>query len=279
LRSAYRQILVKVAQQLQVEEKALIVVDALDEVADASLASGTNILYLPETLPENIYFIATVRQGAPVKLPVEHHSLYIEPNSPENKADIRKYIEQTLTRPGIQAYISAQGITEKAFVDRLENKSEGNFMYLHYILPAIENGVYNDLRFEFLPTGLKGYYEAHWQRMQGTDDEVWFKYKLPVLMALAAAEAPVTIDMIQAFSGVQERARVVALLQEGQWGQFLHKEEVPSSTQNRYSIYHASFREFLAKKEEIKEAGVNFIDAKRRINASYRSRLRRHGDT
>jgi len=271
-------LLIKVAQRLQVNETALIVIDALDEVDDASLASGINVLYLPEILPEKIYIIATVRQNAPVKLPIEHHSLYIEPNSPENKADIRKYIEQALTRLGIQAYISAQGITKEAFVDHLEDKSEGNFMYLRYILPDIETGVYNDLKFESLPSGLKGYYEAHWQRMHGTDDEIWFKYKLPVLMALAAAEAPVTIGMIQAFSGVQEPERVTALLEEGQWGQFLHKEEVPSSTQKRYSIYHASFREFLLKKEELKEAGVNFIDAKRRINTFYLSKLRRQGD-
>ena len=83
--------------------------------------------------------------------------------------------------------------------------------------------------------------------MRGKDTEAWFSYKLPVLMRLAAAEYPMSIDMIQQLSKVRDRARIVAVLQEGEWGQFLHVDAVPyeGGTQKRYSLYHPSFQEFL----------------------------------
>jgi len=230
------------------KESAIIVIDALDEVDDTVLASGATVLYLPriEQLPDNIYIVATVREKAPVKLPVDP-SFYIDPNSPQNRDDIRKYIIQKLSAPGIQRYIKKQDLTEEAFIKQLEDKSQGNFMYLRHILPAIEDGFYEDRKLESLPDGLKRYYEEQWERMHGTDDEAWFNYKLPVLMALAAAEFPLTLEMIQEFSGVHDPKRVSALLGKRQWGQFL------IGTQGYYSIYHASFQDFLTSLDELKD--------------------------
>lgn len=229
-------------------ERAIIVIDALDEVDDTTLASGATVLYLPsiEQLPDNIYIVATVREKAPVKLPVKP-SFYIDPDSPQNRDDIRKYIIQKISGLVIQQYIKKQNLTEEAFVRLLEGKSQGNFMYLRHVLPAIEEGMYNDRELSFLPDGLMQYYEEQWERMHGTYDDEWFNYKLPVLMALAAAEFPLTIDMIQEFSGVHDKKRVGVLLGKRQWGQFLIE------AQERYSIYHASFQNFLMDLDELKD--------------------------
>jgi predicted transcriptional regulator len=262
-----------VSQRIGPGEKAIIVVDALDE-AD-NVGPSINRLYLPVTLPEGIYIVATSRK-ADVELLIncEQGELYLEPDSAGNIADIREYLSSWVPRQGIQAYITAQRIDSASFMERLIEKSEGNFMYLYHVLPEIERGFYKDQDLRSLPTGLKQYYEAHWRRMRGEDQNAWFAYKLPILMALAVAESPLQVELIADYSEVPDQARVVAMLQEREWGQFLHKEEVvyAGTLQKRYSLYHASFQEFLRGKEEI-EAGVSRKNAAIKIAASAKTKL------
>src|SRR3712207_8917628 len=54
--------------------------------------------------------------------------------------------------------------TERQFVEHLERLSEGNFMYLRHVLPAIAEGVLRDRQFRDLPPGLAGYYADHLDR-------------------------------------------------------------------------------------------------------------------
>jgi hypothetical protein len=109
--------------------------------------------------------------------------------------------------------------------------------------------------------------------MRGEDKEAWLNYKLPIMMALAAAQEPVPIDKIEEFSGVRERKRVITALQKEEWGQFLQVQG--TTTEDKYySLYHASFREFLSKKDELEE-GVRLIQADLKIADSLLSKL--HG--
>ncbi len=259
-------LLEEVSEKLGPEGKVIIVVDALDEVDRLGLPQGVNSLYLPVTMPRGIYVIVTMRK-IPVDLRIdcEWDTLDVENDSAGNIADIREYIKLAVERPGIKSYIIAQGITNEFFIDHLAEKSEGNFMYLHYVLPEIEHGAYKDFKLEALPAGLQNYYEDHWRRMRGQDEESWFNYKLPVIMALTVVKEPVSIDLIADFSKVQERPRIREVLQE--WGQFLHEEEVPyeGSLQKRYHVYHASFHDFIAKKEEVKDERVSLKEAHKKI--------------
>lgn len=269
------ELLNEISHRLPMNERVVIVVDALDEVDD----TGANVLDLPETLPQGVYIVATMRTSAKVTLHIEceqHPPLYLDPGSKENEADIREHLKQALMRPGIQRYIDSQGINNEDFVELLSKKSQGNFMYLHYVLPAIEGGLYKDRKLQELPTGLQGYYERHWQYMRGKDTEAWFKYKLPILRVLAAVKEPVSIDMIEKFSGVRERERIIAALQKEEWGQFLQIEGT-SSKDRRYSLYHASFRDFLSKKDEV-EVEVRLIEGDENIANFFISKLRGDGD-
>jgi len=259
-------LLEEVSDKLGPQGKAIIVVDALDEVDTLGLSPGANALYLPVTLPQGIYVVITTRK-IPIDLRIdcEQGTLDIEHDSAGNIADIREYVERAVSRPDIQAYIAAQGIDNELFIDHLVEKSEGNFMYLHYVLPEIEHGYYTDLGLDALPDGLQNYYEDHWRRMRGQDEESWFNYKLPVIMALTAVIKPASMDLTADFSKVQERPRIRAVLQE--WGQFLHVEEVPyeGSLQKRYRVYHASFHDFIARKEEVEDERVSRKEAHKKI--------------
>lgn len=249
----------QVSDRLSPDEKVIIVVDALDEVDTVGLAQGVNPLYLPLILPQGTYMVATSRKVDKVKLRIEceQAQLFIEQNSDDNIADIRQYVEQAVEGEGIQAYIVARGIDNETFVTHLVNKSQGNFMYLRYVLPEIERGAYKDLELAAIPVGLQNYYDDHWRRMRGQDEEAWFKYKLPVVVALTVVKEPVSIDLIADFSKVQERPRIRAVLRE--WAQFLYEEQVEheGGWQKRYRIYHASFHDFIASKEEVADERVD----------------------
>lgn len=259
-------LLEEVSVKLHPLEKAIIVVDALDEVDTLGLAAGSSLLYLPLTLPQGIYIIATTRKiSLDIRIDCEQGTLDIEHDSEGNIADIHEYIERVVERPAIQAYIRGQEINNELFIDHLVEKSEGNFIYLRYVLPEIEQGAYSDLGLEALPAGLLNFYEDHWRRMRGRGEEWWFQYKLPVIMALTVVREPVSIDLLADFSGVSERPRIREVLHE--WAQFLHEDQVPyeGTFQKRYSVYHASFHDFIARKEEVEDERVSRVGAHKKV--------------
>ncbi len=148
--------------QLQEHEKAIIIVDALDEVHQTGVASDANILYLPANLPPKIYFFVTMRRvELNMRIECKFLPFDIVHNSAANLADTHEYLVLAVGRPGIQAYITAQGIDNELFVEHLVEKSDGNFMYLRYVLPEIEHGEYKDLDLKDLPSNLQDYYKDH----------------------------------------------------------------------------------------------------------------------
>ena len=173
-------LLVKATEKLTTNEKLIIVVDALDEVNQEPGAE--NILHLPKTLPDNVYFFLTRRSYEPTKerlyiegLKKESLDLTDSQYDQENQHDIQEYIRFCLNddpelKDGLQTWIKNKNITPDAFVNELATKSENNFMYLRYVLPAIAEGKYNDLNLTQLPQGLQDYYVEHWKRMKMNDE-------------------------------------------------------------------------------------------------------------
>jgi len=257
-----RKLLNEVSRRLKAGQKAVIVVDALDEVEEAGAAAEGNLLFLPLSLPKGIYFVLTARRtDLRVRMDCEQEQVIVEQDSRPNLEDIRDYVECKASQAGIQAYIAAQAIDRGVFVNYLVEKSQGNFMYLRYVLPEIEHGSYSDLSLASLPAGLKSYYEDHWRRMRGISEEAWLDYKLPVMIALSIVKEPVSIDLLAEFSKVSDRRRIISVLRE--WQQFLYerKVEYQGAMQKRYRVYHDSFREFIAGKDEVEGEHVSLKKA------------------
>ena len=260
----------KVSARLKPGEKAVVLVDALDEADSSTLLPGTNPLYLPQSVPAGVYVIVTIRREA-VKLRVEceQRTLDIEQNDQGNLADVREFVESKLALPGIRAYISSQGLGDEGFVSHMVSKSQGNFMYLRYVLPEIESGVYRDREFDTLPEGLENYYEDHWRRMRFRDEEDWFAVQLPVLVAMTALREPVSIDLIADFSRIADTRRIRTILME--WDQFLYtaqEKDDEGLLQKRFRLYHASFHDFIAAKDEIADERVHLKRAHAQIAES-----------
>jgi len=253
-------------------DKVVIIIDGLDEV-DA-VAPGVNPLGLPTVLPEGIIMFVTMRKDTKKPRVDGAVEFRIDHDSALNTADVRKYLEREVSRLGIRTYIGSQGIGDAQFIDHMVMKSEGNFIYLRYVIPEIEAGAYKDLALQALPTGLRNYYEDHWDRMRNLDRDAWLGYKLPIVMALTRVKKPVSIDLIAKFSGVEEHSRIRTVLQD--WGQFLHQEVADDDgrPQKRYRIYHESFFDFIAELDEVRDSaeekaarseGVSISETNKRI--------------
>ena len=261
-------LLVKVTEKITTNEKLIIVVDALDEVKQEP--GGENILYLPKTLPDNVYFFLTRRRYEPTKerlyaegLKKESLDLTDSQYDKENQHDIQEYIRFRLKndpehQDGLQTWIKTKNITDNAFVNELATKSENNFMYLRYVLPAIEEGKYNDLNLTQLPQGLQNYYQTHWERMKMNDSSK--KMKVMILFILVEIGTPISGEML--FEIVNEdECDVQNILNE--WIEYLKPQTIDEDI--CYSIYHASFLDFLKAKKEFNPTRRLFEDVNQRI--------------
>jgi hypothetical protein len=272
----FYQLLGEAADQCQPDTKVVIVLDALDEADAQRMPPGVNTLYLPPTLPQNVLIIITTRRMSidnQLRIDCEQEVVDIEPNDPANISDIEKYLAQEARRPGIQAYIAEQKANAASFIKQLRKKSEGNFIYLTYMLVDLERGIYKDTAMAALPSGLQNYYNDHWRRMRGKDENIWFTYKLPVILVLSLVEEPVSIELIAKFLEIEERTHIRDVIKE--WDQFLHKVPIiyNHDVQDRYYLYHTSFHDFLAQKEEIQEEKVDRREIYNKIVKYFSSQL------
>lgn len=245
-------LLQEASEQLKWNDKLVVAVDALDEANKSSLQQGENILLLPPTLPTGVYFVLTTRPKAnlPLYLQTHVHHFNLLDYDKHNLDDIRKYVEISAEKPKLRSWLKTHGIKEKEFIDQLTLLSEGNFMYLHYVLPSIAEGHYEGLSFEKLPRGLERYYEDHWRRMGMTQSPLPM-HKIKIIYILSEIEEPVTRSMIADFAS-EDELTVQGVLDE--WGEFLQEDYVDD--ERCYQVYHASFQDFLRRNDTLQSAGV-----------------------
>ena len=253
-------LLQEVSTSLEGGEKLVIAVDALDEVDVTSHQQGANILYLPPVLPDNVYFILT-RRNVDLQMVSQapQRELDLMTHPAENREDVEFYIRRNSEHPQLQTWIIRQNMTEQEFVSQLADLSESNFMYLRYVLPEMESGMYQDLDVQRLPTGLTGYYEDHWFRM-GMQAKPLPRVKIRIVYVMCEVRHPVSRKLISEFATNKEMLVDELTVQEvlDEWSQFLHEQLLPDGT--RYSIYHSSFRDFLHRKDIVQAAGVTIKD-------------------
>ena len=234
--------------------KVVICIDALDEADSAEQRDGVNVLCLPRYLPDGVHVIATSRglDQLPLRTDVTRDNFFLRQDSAENMADIEAYLRCRLEDGTVMAALGRHRLAAETFVKALREKSQGNFMYLHYFFQDLVGGAFNG-SLDGLPLGLNGYYEEHWRLMGMRERSLWLEVKVPILVALCTAAGPLTLDELARFSG-QKQVHVMQVL--GEWAQFLHRAE----TEGRgfcYRIYHASFAEFIAAMDGIAGQGVD----------------------
>lgn len=261
-------LLAKVAQKLTDAERLIVVVDALDEVEQEP---GDNLLHLPTTLPEGVYFLLTRRPYT-----LEKKRLFVSPGVPEAQLDLTASEYEELSEADVKAYIrlfinedpdykealrqwmQQRQISPQQFIDCVAEKSQNNFMYLRYVLPAIAKGQYDDLELKDLPEGLEGYYQQHWVRM-GMETAPG-EFMTIVLFILVESGTPIPSEMV---AGIAEADEYEVQKVLDRWVEYLSDREIEGEL--CYSIYHTSFLDFLKKKRELKKTRKLFEEVNRRI--------------
>lgn len=231
----------------QSNQPIVIAIDALDEADQTGLAPNVNSLYLPSSLPEGVYVILTSRRMSDLHLQVSKSQILdLEADSDGNLQDIKSYINKYLMREKMKTKISAWNINSERFGEALVKKSQGNFMYLYYILPAIEEGRFSKGTVDELPDGLLGYYQRHWRQMREGNEEEFDKKFQPIVCILGVAQEPITIDQISAWTNIDKTQVKHAV---DKWFEFL--QPVKEDGRALYRIYHASFQDFLKEKVDL----------------------------
>ena len=128
-------------------------------------------------------------------------------------------------------------------------------MYLRYVIPDIEKGLYARLEIDRLPAGLGGYYEDHWTRM-GMRAKPLPKVKIRIVYVLADARRTVSRGLIARLASTEEVPVDELAVQEvlDEWDEFLREHREDGRT--LYSVYHTSFQDFLHRRDIVQAAGV-----------------------
>jgi len=231
------------AASLRESRPIVFVIDALDESEYKNLPPRVNPLYLPPSLPDGVFLVLSSRVTKDLNLQVSNlKPLFLEPNSEGNLLDIRQYIGNYLQNtPKLRNRVSLWKISEADFTNVLVEKSEGNFIYLYYILPEIRAGRFQKGTVEELPKGLLAYYRGHWLQMQIADHEAFTNLYEPMVCILAVVQEPVTIQQLHLWTGKDTSKVQLAI---NKWREFLKEQKQDGEV--RFRIYHVSFQEFLS---------------------------------
>ncbi|QJT06272.1 ATP-binding protein [Streptomyces asoensis] len=243
----------------------VIAVDALDEAEAAPLAA--NPLYLPGVLDKGVYFVLTTRRNTtPLRADGPFQRIDLRDFHDQTMEDVRRHLENKLSDEALARLVDDSHLSRDAVVDRLGEMSEGNFMYLYYTLIDLVRSPNLDLdRFlSELPQGLENYYAAHWESMgmaaaEAPTVNAW------ILYVLCEAETPLPAWII---SRVVTRVTTQAdptFVQRRliDWRQFLHADG--STSPAKYSLYHASFRDFLHRHDIVANAAVDLTNVRATI--------------
>jgi hypothetical protein len=181
--------------------------------------------------------------------------LVIDPDQSENQEDVKLFLTH-MARGSLAPILDVAGVPTEAFIERVLEASEGNFMYVRSLVDELLQPDREPGDLEGLPRGLSGYYERQWIRLQeDVSPREWEQVFLPPLRVLSVATQPYNVaELVEVLDAAPGQGthqitatQVRRVLQR--WSQFLLAE--PGEKGLRYRIFHWSFQEFLAGKEEV----------------------------
>ena len=121
-------------------------------------------------------------------------------------------------------------------------------IYMRYVLDEIRDGTRDPRSVGELPSDLAGYYAEQIERWRGDpDDEAdrrrWEGVRLPLLGALAAARAPLTVAELATFAGAPSPESARTFIEETVRPFLSRRDDPPGSP--CYALRHQSLRDLL----------------------------------
>jgi WD40 repeat protein len=242
-------------EQAQGREPIVLVIDGLDEAESEASADYGLPLGLPVSLPDGVFVVATSRFGIDRALHAVRNPadwLQIEVEGPDNLADMRWFLDR-VTSPDrgdgrLAETLRQAGVSVGWFQSEVAKSCAGVWIYLRYVLDEIREGTRDARSVGRLPEDLAAYYAEQIERWRGAPGDEgafnrWEQVRLPLIGALAAARAPLTVAELATFGQVQSQEAARAFIEETARA-FLSRldEDLPAP---RYALRHQSLRDLL----------------------------------
>ncbi|WP_326771259.1 hypothetical protein [Streptomyces sp. NBC_01445] len=275
------------------EARIVILLDALDEIADEDLAAPRDGLLRwlarsPE-LPENIRIVLMSRPHSGLRLLRSAREerlteVVIDPGSAQVGDDLRQYADRVLENPAVVAMERARGRLVGHTKHHAVRRAAGNFLYLATYARALNAAAAEGsdeladrlLTFSDIPGNLVGLYGfflelvrediASWPGSRAGAPDDWDTVALPLIGVLTVARETLTEEQLAALSGTPLREALVRqVLGSLRW--LLDRRE------HRIGFFHTSIGEFLTAPETREKHPECWVDAAawhRRITQHYR---------
>jgi RNA binding exosome subunit len=250
---AFTQVVVNPLKQIQGEsfsKPLTILVDSLDEALTHDGKSTIVDLFskLPPSL--KVRFILTSRDEARVRNVIKgaKRLLLSDPEHiQQNREDVKAYVKARLGKDEVLVtqLESLELSQREKYIETITHKSDGNFLYVRFLLDAIASGQRSITDLEGLPQGLDELYYESLERVISLDPRKdWFEDYAPLMGVLLAAQESLNLKQLKAFTG-QRETFINNCLNNLQ--QFLDKIKLQED-EYEYRIYHQSIADFLGKR-------------------------------
>lgn len=244
-------------------DSLVLLVDALDEANSIRGETIVDILGYAQDLPETMHFILTSRYETNILRHFRDH-LLVKSDNPENLADIRLYIKKEVAQSkAIQERFADARIDIEEFAERAIEASNGNFLYIVFLINNIAAGQQSITDLSDLPAGLDVIYREFLNTRIGQNTKRWRDQFRPLLGVLTVAKEPLAIDQLADFTGFSTQDIQDSLLDIGQ---FLN----PTLVQEKhYDLYHQSLIDFLLDRDRSEQYWVEARYWHTRISNAY----------
>ena len=229
------------------EHKLVILVDALDEAAEANgtnpLASLISGRFLE--LPEWIGFVVTSRPDASVVTYLQGFKPFaIEAGDSRNTADLQSYAKGQIG-PLLQGVDVAE---RERLCTLLVEKSAGMMLYLRLVAEGLREGTLKADALETLEAGLHGLHGRYHAGFEARFGKDFHETVQPLLRLIMAAPGPMPLELA---AEVLEWDRELAVRTRARVGSYLVED------QGGLSLFHKTLGEWLASES----AALYFTDA------------------
>lgn len=251
----------RVLARLHPGENLVILVDALDELADDPSGESLRAWLTDTALPPNVRILVTSRPDPTTRLLADRHGaalrqITIEAADQRVRADLATYAHALTRSPRIAA---ALGDGDAGFVKAAVDKADGNVGYLDALGRALDQADQADLpalvALAELPDTLAGLHAYFLRRLRAgpgaapvlIDDPAtgatlpmpaWPAVFRPLLQTLCVALEPLTLDQLAGLSGTPASHPDVAAA-VARMSQFLDRQG------DRHRLYHTTFADFM----------------------------------
>ena len=232
-------------------EQVILLVDSLDEsLYHRGEATIVGLLSRLKSLPPQVRFIVTSRRDPRVENEFrEAECLCL--SAPEfdlfNLADVEAYVAWKVAHDKLLAEKIARlrAGESSGWVKQVTERSEGNFLYVSFLLEAMARTQRPVDDMEALPAGLDGLYYDSLKRAVELGNKEWNGQYAPFLGVLSVAQESLLLEQVKSLSGLSEGMVWACLGDLQPFVETLAPTPEQTEQEDRYRFYHQSVIDFL----------------------------------